>query len=166
MFLGLRSRIPPASRLAAWAWLLAATLVFKSFVPLLAATAAQMQGKAVADVCAVYGVRLATASAHDHHDSSHAMGHAEGHVHGGALPAGDTSPIRPHEPADHAAHAQDHCALTGLSACAVFAAPLLTLAGWLEPGQVLAAAVESSDLPRDAMARWLMLRLHAPPITV
>ena len=36
--------------------LLAATLGLKTFVPLLAAVSAQMQGKAVGDVCAVYGV--------------------------------------------------------------------------------------------------------------
>ena len=156
------TRIPRTRQRAAWAFLIAATLVFKSFVPLLAVASAQMQGKAVADICSIYGVRLAPAAGgHVHDGAAHAMGHA-GHMAGMEMPAsgGATSP---HDPDDHVAHAQDHCALTGLAACAVFAATLWVLADWLAGDGGRAAFLDSAGPPRDASARWLILRLHAPP---
>ena len=163
---GLRPRNPPAGRRAAWACLLVVTLAFKSFVPLLAAAAAQMQGKAVADICAVYGVRLVMVSTHAHQESVHAMGHPAGHVLGVSMPETVSAPSQPHEPNDHAEHAQDHCALTGLSTCAVFPAALWSLVGWREPRQRMWNGVDTVDPPRDAIARWLMRRLHAPPIFI
>lgn len=143
---------------AGWAFLLAATLAFKSFVPMLAALSAGMQGKAVADVCALYGVRLAPAADPD------AASHAMHHLHGAAAAATDPAGSPAHEhPADHAEHARDHCALTALAVGAVFAATLWGLVDWRAvpvTGDRFADPIAPS---RDASARWLTLRLHAPP---
>ena len=149
---------------SAWACLITVTLVFKSFVPLLAAASAQMQGKSVAEICSVYGVALPSMQAHVqqahvHDASAHAMHHMAGMetaAAGGATPAD-------HHPADHAVHAQDHCALTGLAACAVFpATSLWAVAEWSDADRARAVGDAVEPL-RDASASWLTSRLHAPP---
>jgi hypothetical protein len=159
----LSSRNVLASGRTGWAFVIAATLVFKSFVPLLAATSAKMQGKAVADVCAVYGVSLASADGHAHDAASHTLHHMAAHMHGmHTSAASEEAPVHD-APADHAAHAQDHCALTGLAACAIFAATLWGLADWLQVDERNPFAFAEVQDARDASARWLILRLHAPP---
>jgi hypothetical protein len=145
---------------AAWALLVAAALAFKAFVPLLAAVAAQMQGKEVADICSIYGVRLPGAHAH-------AQGGAHVHTAGMAMPAihdGDPSPGS--APGDHSSHAQDHCALTGLAACAVFALALWDFVDWDGRVPTWAVRADGVDPAPDPSARWLTLRLHAPPSPV
>lgn len=154
------TRILRARQRSAWACLIAVTLVFKSFVPLLAAASAQMQGKSVAEVCSIYGVALPSTQAHVHGAAAHAMHHMAGME----MPAVADQAPADHDPADHAAHAQDHCALTGLAACAVFAATTLwALADWVDAQGPLAVTFDGVKPPRDASARWLTLRLHAPP---
>ena len=145
-----------------WALLIAVTLAFKSFVPLLAAASAEWQGKAVADICSVYGVRLAPASNHVHHAASHGAAHAALAFTG--TPAGD--PHSHHDPSDHLAHAKDHCALTGLAACALFAPTPWLSADWLQAGGLRGLVPEPAEPLHDASARWLSLRLHAPPFLV
>lgn len=163
MSVPLDSRTLLTTRRTGWAFVIVATLVFKSSVPLLAAASAEMQGKAVADVCAVYGVRLVSANGHVHDAASHVMHHMAGHVHVvHTSPDAENGP-QPDAPADHAAHAQDHCALSGLAAYAIFAATLWGPADWLDVDKREAFAVARVQGARDASARWLILRLHAPP---
>lgn len=74
-------------------------LLLKAAVPLLASTAASLHGTAVAQVCSVYGVRLAPQAEHNaDHDAD---------------PAG--------------AHGDNHCALTALAALAPHAVNDLAL---------------------------------------
>ena len=172
-----RSRSRAARGRVVWALLLAATLGLKTFVPLLAAVSAQMQGKAVGDVCAVYGVRLAAAapapaapaSHHHGHDTGHARhaGHAgqgsdSGHS-DGAIAATDATASTSHdEPSNHAEHAGDHCALSGLAVGAVLASAAWDVLDWA--GTAAPSTGPSGAAPaRDASARWLTLRVHAPP---
>lgn len=75
-----------SNRWAAWAFALA--LLLKAAMPMLASGSAQLQGKALVEVCTVYGVATLT------------------------LDAGDAG----HESAP--GHASDHCALSGLTALA------------------------------------------------
>ncbi len=168
-----RSRL--ASRLTLWAF--AAALVLKSGVPLLAAAAAGLQGKQVADVCAIYGVRLAPASDHVGHTAAHATGHMAAmdmpagshahthHEHDRAGAAERRADHEHHEPADPAAHAQDHCALTALAAGAVEASTAWTASDWRDRDGIRAFVPDVERRPQDASARWLILRLHAPPLS-
>ena len=178
-----RSRSRAARGRVVWALLLAATLGLKTFVPLLAAVSAQMQGKAVGDVCAVYGVRLAAAaparaapaSHHHGHDTGHGgpAGHAghAGHAgqgsdaghSDGAIAAADATASTSHdEPSNHAEHAGDHCALSGLAVGAVLASAAWDVLDWA--GTAAPSPGPSGAAPaRDASARWLTLRVHAPP---
>lgn len=124
---------PRSRRTIAWVVLVAATLALKAFVPLLAAFSAQLQDRAVAEVCTVYGVRLAVTG----------------------------EPSLP-EPAGHATHGSDPCALSGLAAGAAGgSAPAMADAFAREPGR--GAPVSGTALPHDASTRWLAMRLHAPP---
>ena len=157
-----RSRF--ASRLTLWAF--AAALVLKSGVPLLAAAAAGLQGKQVADVCAIYGVRLAPAG-----DPVGHAAHATGHMAVVDIPAAGShahshhAHDEHHAPADPAAHAQDHCALTALAAGAVEASTAWTASDWRDRDGLLTFAPVLERRPQDASARWLILRLHAPPLS-
>jgi len=148
----------PVGRVA-WAMLVVAALAFKSFIPLLAAVAAQMQGKQVADICSIYGVRLGGGHTHVH-GGSHAMAHTAGMAM--SATQGESSPKD--GPADHASHVQDHCALTGLAVCAVLALALFTFADWDAREPTHAFLADAPELSRDASARWLTSRLHAPPL--
>lgn len=122
----------PSSR---WAlWVFAAALLLKGAMPWLASASAQMQGKTLVEVCTVYGVSLVPLD-----------GQAQ-------------------EPAsgEHAAHGNDHCALTALAALAVPEPPLLGPVGVpahhrsvpiLRPGQ----------REPDACATWVARLKHGPP---
>jgi len=121
-----------SSRWAAWAFALA--LLLKAAVPLLAAGSAHAQGKALAEVCTVYGVATV------------------------ALDGAESAPA-----SDHAApHAADHCALGGLIAFAPAGAPPTAVAmpdptGSAEPAQ-------RSPQARDACATWVARLKHGPPV--
>lgn len=119
------------NRWAAWAFALA--LVLKAAVPLLATASAQIQGKALAEVCTVYGVATVT------------VGDAE------SLPLHDGGP----------AHAGDHCTLGALAALSA-PAPQSSIApqGPMAeaPGQTARA-----DLWPDACAAWAAQLKHGPP---
>jgi hypothetical protein len=170
-----RSRF--ASRLTLWAF--AAALALKSAVPMLAAVAAGLQGKPVAEICDVYGVattslggrgasaivaRAAVPMAHVHADAhGHAHGGTHGHMHGEATatavaPAHGDSPAPDHR---HGGQAGDHCALTGLVAIAATDPPALaSLVGDDAPRVALPRA---RGVLRDAAARWAALLGHGPP---
>jgi hypothetical protein len=126
----------------AWLWCLAALLLLKAAVPLLAAAAAAHRGMSMAQVCTVYGVRTAPVAAvpaeHGQSDSN-----------------GDTLP-------DHGG-AGEHCALASLAGgplpgvlpAVLQHAPLKAL---------LATPAVFDALPADATLRWLSAQLHAPPV--
>ena len=129
-------RHPLTRRWALWAFALA--LLLKAAMSMLASASAQAQGKAVAEVCTVYGVTLVA-------------------LDDGTPPAGDTS-------SDHAVHAADHCALNALPLLAAFDVPAIAP---LRVDGVAASPVraERSGLFHDRCARWVAALLHAPPAT-
>jgi hypothetical protein len=173
-------------------WLMVATaaLVLKSAVPLLAAVAAHAQGKAVADICEIYGVRtiaLSSAGSAGHADHADHAAHAPhagstGSADGHQVPQGDAEPgthaAHPHAslqaPAEETpAHGHSHgagvdpahCALTGLAACAVPAAPDLASPRPLDAPDAATPPQHARTAASDPRARWLAERLHAPPLT-
>ena len=124
----------PSSR---WAfWVFAAALLLKAAMPMLASASAHVQGKAVVEVCTVYGVSLV------------------------ALDGQDQAPA----PAtDHlAAHGDQHCALSALTALIephvgmrlALPAPLP-----IEPARRALAP----PLAADASAAWIAQLKHGPP---
>lgn len=132
----------PASRIAfhsrAWAWLLVALVLLKAAVPLLATAAAVRQGVALAEVCSVYGVRVvATNVGTNDPDPAPGLMHADG----------------------------EHCTLGSL-----LGGPAPTLLPAVPPhppaGGLTVVATPLRPPPRDASQRWLMARLHAPPVRV
>jgi|SRR4051812_30226663 len=167
-----------------WSIVCAFMVVMKAGVPVLAATAAALQGKAVAEICAIYGVRTSVqasaelaraaaqadaASAHLAHaghaghagHASHATHAEHSHDAGSAMGGDAQDPPSPHG----AAKDREHCALTGLAVCAVPAVAPLEAAAWLAALQGPAQATQSIERTRDASARWLTERIHAPPLT-
>ena len=80
------SRKPWSTRFVLWAAVCA--LLLKAAVPMLASASAQMQGKALVEVCTVYGVAM--------------------------VALGDQGP----QPEHGSTHASDHCALTALMSLA------------------------------------------------
>jgi hypothetical protein len=128
----LRAQRSVWGRVWAWAWVCAVLL--KAAVPLLAASAAQWQGAAMADVCSAYGVRTVAS--------------------GGAAP----SPESPHQ-----AHADKHCALSPLlgSSGLLPSSATADATSAQPPGPV--PQRRALPTPPDASQRWLAHRLHAPP---
>ncbi|MGY4827405.1 DUF2946 family protein [Sphaerotilaceae bacterium SBD11-9] len=125
------SRRPWSSQLTLWAAVFA--LLLKAAVPLLASASAQAQGKALVEVCTVYGV--ATVALDD----------------GGSQPA----------PEHATAHAGDHCALNALAALAApqAAAPVAVVT---LPATAPPRAHPSAQAP-DACATWVARLKHGPP---
>ena len=107
-----------STKLAA-CWTVCLALVLGSLMPLLAAVAADLQGKPIAEVCEVYGVALPAPP-----DAGLADPHAHHHGH---HPGADPVPasLLPQEGAgpSHSSHkhSADHCALTAL---VVYAGPV------------------------------------------
>jgi hypothetical protein len=126
------TRRPPPSR---WAlWVFAAALLLKSAMPWLASASAQMQGKALVEVCTVYGVSLVPPG------------------------AGDPDPAR-----DHAAGpAGEHCALGALTPFAAAPLPASLLPAPMAQGASPPRAHPSSQAP-DACATWVARLKHGPP---
>ena len=123
---------PWSTRFALWAAV--CVLLLKAAVPWLASVSAQAQGKAMVEVCTVYGVATV------------ALAEAQG----------------PTPAPEHAgAHHDDHCALSALMAfaapdaqpLAVAAAPLAARARLLLP---------CHRVP-DACATWIARLKHGPP---
>jgi hypothetical protein len=121
----------PSSRWAIWAF--AVALLLKAAVPLLASVSAHVQGKALVEVCTVYGV---------------------------ATVALDGQGSRP-APEHTAGHAGDHCALAGLMALAAPQQPLLALPD-VPRGDALQLSHPSRQTP-DACAAWAARLKHGPP---
>ena len=121
-----------SNRWAAWAFAFA--LLLKAAVPLLATLSAQVQGKALVEVCTVYGV---------------------------ATVALDGTPSAPaHDGAP--SHAGEHCALSAVVALSAPESPLPNLPRQVllqMPGLAC-----STPVPPDASAEWAARLTHAPPL--
>ena len=121
------------SHLALWAAVCA--LLLKAAVPLLATVSAHAQGKALVEVCTVYGV---------------------------ATVALDDSGSQPTPEHTTTAHQGDHCALNALMALAVPDADAPSTAIVALPAAPPPRAHPSSQAP-DACATWVARLKHGPP---
>jgi len=120
-----------SSRWAAWAFAFA--LLLKAAMPLLAAGSAHAQGKALVEVCTVYGV---------------------------ATVALESEPPQPgHDAAP--SHAGDHCVLSGLVGFVAghANAPVLPQ----PDAQPRWHRLAHRPVPADARAAWMARLEHAPP---
>ena len=147
----------PGSRLALLAFVFA--LVLKSAIPLFASWSAHLQGKAVAEVCDVYGVELpgrGTGALHGTH-AIHAM-HAT-HAMNGAAHEPDHVPHR-HDPASHSG---DHCVLSVLVAFSGGFGDVPALPVAPRRDLLHALAWSADPIGVDAAARWAALLGHGPP---
>ena len=122
----------PSSR---WAlWVFAAALLLKAAMPMLASASAHAQGKAVVEVCTVYGVSLV------------------------ALDGQDQAPATDHL----AAHGDQHCALSALTA--LVEPDVGTQLALPAPLPVAPAPrVQAPPLVADASAAWIARLKHGPP---
>ena len=126
----------PSSR---WAlWVFAAALLLKAAMPMLASASAYAQGKAVVEVCTVYGVSLV------------------------ALDGQDQAPSQAPVPDHLATHGDQHCSLSALTALVEpqvgtqLALPALLP---IEP----VPRVQAPPLAADASAAWIARLKHGPP---
>lgn len=129
------SRVPRSHLLAAWGltWL----LLLNAAVPMLARLAADLQGKAVGDVCALHGLPSAPHEHHDHHGDAPSDGDA------------DLDPRLKHCP---------------LAALPMLAAPATTGAHVVAPLAVAGSDAEwPESLGHDAVAAWVARLKHGPP---
>ena len=115
-------------------WVFALALLLKAAVPLLAAQAAQWQGKALADVCTVYGVATVAADG--------------------------TNPTAGHE--GGVAHAGEHCALSGWVVLASAGPPSMAVP--VQTVATVGQAGATSTWQRDACAAWAAQLQHGPPV--
>ena len=128
-------------------------LLLKAAVPLLAATAAQLHGLPVAQLCTLYGVvTMPVSGAADrehalgHHHHHHDAGGAEGHD-SGSRPAAD--------------HAHDHCALTAVAVMALGSCPPACPPPDDETASLPASGAQGPGA--DGCARWAARLAHGPP---
>jgi hypothetical protein len=142
-----------AHPLRQWTVLVAVfALLLKAAVPMLASAAAHAQGKAVADICSVYGVRSVVASSgYEHAAQDHHAGH-EGH----------DGPSPDHGSSSGSAHAGDHCALTALAALAPPDEPQAAMFERIHRAAHRAVAAGAVFAP-DAAALWAAELQHGPP---
>lgn len=127
----------------AWAWLLAAVLLAKVWMPLLATAAADAQGLPMAQVCSVYGVQTAPAALLD------------------TAPGADNGEPSPHGQDD----AGLHCPLASLIANALLErAPAAVLAHAPAQAHPPLPALRPAEA-EDASRRWLARQLHSPPVS-
>ena len=125
---------PSTSRWAAWAFAL--VLLLKAAVPMLASASAHVQGKALAEVCTVYGVATV------------------------ALDGQAPSPLPDHT----AAHGGDHCTLTGLMALAAPEPQPVVLLVPTRRAALARISHPSPEAP-DACVTWVARLKHGPPVT-
>jgi hypothetical protein len=119
-----------------WAfWLVALALLLKAAVPMLAAASAHAQGKALVQVCTVYGMATVVVDA-------------------------DGQPVHPPEQAG--AHGGEHCVLSGLVALGV--PPSAKAVDAVPPLSTAALRVASTWFQTaDASAAWIARLKHGPP---
>jgi hypothetical protein len=120
-----------------WAlWLFAAALLLKAAMPMLASASAHAQGKAVVEVCTVYGVSLV------------------------ALDGQDPAPASDHL-VDHGAQ---HCALGALAALIEPPADAAIALPSPQPAESTRFG-QPQRLAPDASAAWIARLKHGPPAT-
>ncbi len=125
----------PTFRWSVWAvWGFTLALLLKAAVPLLATASAELQGKALAEVCTVYGVTTV------------------------ALDGPDSGPQPEHR---SAAHGGEHCTLTALMVLSV--PELQALAAPVPQRSDPAPVFHPSPLGPDACATWVAQLKHGPP---
>lgn len=119
-----------------WAlWVFAAALLLKAAMPMLASASAHAQGKAVVEVCTVYGVSLV------------------------ALDGQDPAPA-----SDHLVdHGDPHCALSALTALIEPPADAATALPSPRPADG-AQPMHARPLAPDASAVWVARLKHGPPV--
>jgi|GEM_PF-1447740 len=155
------SRLNPKARRSGWLWLLVGVLLLRAAVPLLASASALLQGVAVGEVCAVYGVVLpaaATPAAAEHAQHAQAAEHAAHtaqahHDHHAEHGSGG---------GEHARHATEHCALTALTALCT-ATPAASADVQAHGASTLRLAQPPQALVGDPAARWQAQLQHGPP---
>lgn len=91
----MRARHRSDRRTLCWALAFAVALLLKAAVPLLAHAAASAQGKALVEVCSVYGVRTVALDATPTAPATDTAHHADHCVLGGLLTLGGTTPDSP-----------------------------------------------------------------------
>jgi hypothetical protein len=123
-------RRPPAPV----AWVIAAMLLLQAAVPLLAVFSAQAQGRVVAEVCSVYGVRTVNIDIDP-------------------APAQDAPK----------AHGSEHCVLTPLLT-ASFGAPPMAAVLLHAPAPLRVFHPAGHLTPPDATRSWVAARKHGPPL--
>ena len=123
-----------------WAlWAFAAALLLKSAMPWLASVSAEMQGKALVEVCTVYGVKTIAIDG-----------------------SGASEPT----PEGHASHGAEHCALGGLLVGGALEAPVSAPPLAASACTALATPVPPHPAPPDACAAWGARLKHGPPTFV
>ncbi len=129
----MKFRQPPSS--SRWAvWVFALALLLKAALPMLASASASLQGKALVEVCSVYGVSL--------------------------VPLESAGQERAPEPM--AQHAGEHCVLTALAVLAAPELQALGVACAPRRTGVAPRAPLSPQAP-DACATWVARLKHGPP---
>ena len=118
-----------------WAlWVFAAALLLKAAMPMLASASAHAQGKAVVEVCTVYGVSQV------------------------ALDGQDPAPASDHL----VVHGDPHCGLSALTA--LIEAPADAATALPSPRPATGALpVQARPLVPDASAAWVARLKHGPP---
>jgi hypothetical protein len=122
----------PSSRRALWVF--AAALLLKAAMPLLASASAQMQGKALVEVCTVYGVSQVPPGGQE-------QGPASGHA---------------------PAHGNEHCALNAMTALAT-GEPSLPAVASVSLRETAARRPRAPGHAPDACAIWVARLKHGPP---
>ena len=120
------------AQLALWGIVFA--LLLKAAVPMLASTAAQWQGKPLAEVCTVYGVATVTLAA------------------GGGEP----------QPGHAGKHGGDHCALSAVGGLAVLQVHVVAWPAQT-PRAGVPSRPCSRAAPPDGCAAWVAGLKHGPP---
>jgi hypothetical protein len=116
-------------------WLAVCTLLLKAAVPMLASASAQAQGKALVEVCTVYGVKMVA---------------LEG--------AQDSAPT------EHAGtHGNEHCALTALLAFAAPEPAVLAVPAPSAAPTLVLPVGSGMAASRDEAAAWAARLRHGPP---
>jgi hypothetical protein len=114
-------------------WVFVAALLLKAAMPWLASTAALAQGKALVEVCTVYGVAL-------------------------VAPTGQ-EPVHDHG----APHGGEHCALTALTVLATPELPATNAVIGAPVHAALLPTGKPSSRVHDSCAAWVARLRHGPP---
>jgi hypothetical protein len=148
-------------RLAFWiVHLTVLLLLLKAAVPLLASSAAYLQGKGVGEICEIYGVVLTKPGANAEH-GEHAH-HAHRMNHGEELASGEEPWSRQQKHSSGVHPGGDHCALTALGVfgttdcSAAFSAPATSSSG--QPSW------HAASRAHDASRLWAARLQHGPPL--